>query len=227
MKAYEEVDYILCPSEFVRKSFLSNGFSPEKIIKVNFGFPSIKIGDPSKTKSKTFRILYVGQLHYRKGLRYAIQAFSKLKNSNKEFVIVGPKTSITGLENTKIPDGVIFTGPLKGRALEEEYMKANVFLLPSLEEGLALVQGEALSFGLPLLITSNTGGEDIITNGVEGFIVPPANSDELANKLQWMCDDRELLESMSQSAFKTAKLLGSWDNAAERLVSELRNRIHH
>ena len=206
-----------------RRSFLTKGFSKDKLLKVNFGFPAIEIGSNKggENQDDTFRIVYVGQIHYRKGLRYAIEAFKALKHPKKEFVIVGPETPVTGLEKVSIPDGVIFTGPLKGEELKNQYRRASVFVLPSLEEGLALVQGEALSFGVPLLITSNTGGDDIISDGKEGFIVPPADVKALTERLQEMADNKFLLEEMSAAALETAQTLGSWDAAVANLVSQL------
>lgn len=221
MVTYEHADCILCPSEFVRSSFISKGFAPERLIKVNFGFPAIEVNTGKKQEDDTFRVLYVGQIHYRKGLRYAIEAFKKLKHPKKEFVIVGPKTAVTGLEKTQIPDNVVFTGVLKGNELKKQYQNASVFILPSLEEGLALVQGEALAYGLPVLITTNTGGSDFVKDGREGFIVPPCDAELLAGRLQQMADDRLLLQGMSAAALHTAKTLGSWDIAAEKLISEL------
>ncbi|MFK8163473.1 MAG: glycosyltransferase family 4 protein, partial [Lewinella sp.] len=224
LESYEDSDYILCASEFVKRSFLERGFADEKLLKVNFGFKTFSSDNHQsapKGKDDVFRVLYVGQLHFRKGLRYAIEAFKQLKHPNKEFFIVGPKTTITGLENVSIPDGVTFTGVLKGEDLAEQYRQASLFVLPSLEEGLALVQGEALSFGIPLLITTNTGGEDIITNGKEGFIVPPADTQALLEKMQLVADDPLLREEMSANAFETTSSLGSWDAAGAKLVSEL------
>ena len=226
LETYEEADCILCPSDFVRRSFISKGFSPDRLIKVNFGFPAVEVNTERKEYSKddTFRVLYVGQLHYRKGLRYAIEAFRKLRHPKKEFVIVGPANPVTGLEKTSIPEGVTFTGPLKDEALKNQYRNASVFILPSLEEGLALVQGEALAFGVPLLITTNTGGDDIIKDGVEGFIVPPADIDSLADRLQHMADESELLNRMSANALIAAQTLGSWDVAVQKLVEGI-NRV--
>ena len=225
LKTYEQADCILCPSKFVEQSFLSKGFSADRLIKVNFGFPPIArdVLEYNKTKNGVFRLLYVGQLHYRKGLHYAIEAFRKLRHPKKEFIIVGPKTTFTGLEKTRIPDGVYFTGPLKGEELQNQYRKANVFVLPSLEEGLALVQGEALSSGLPLIITHNTGGEDIIKNGREGFVVSPGEIDPLAERMQEMADNELLAEQMSLAALETAKNLGSWSKASGRLIAQLEN----
>jgi alpha-maltose-1-phosphate synthase len=221
LKTYEIADCILCPSDFVKNSFISKGFSPQKLLKVNFGFPAIEIAGHRKPAGETFRVLYVGQIHYRKGLRYAIEAFRRLKHPKKEFVIVGPKTPVTGLENISLPEGVIFTGSLKGEELKNQYRNASVFVLPSLEEGLALVQGEALAFGIPVIITTNTGGGDFVVDGREGFIVNPGQVDPLADRLQQMADDKLLLEEMSVAALHTAKTLGSWDIAVEKLISQL------
>lgn len=226
LKAYAAADYILCPSSFVRNSFLDKGFDPNRLLKVNFGFtPMASLDEPRRENNKEiFRVLYVGQLNFRKGLRYAIEAFKQLRHPNKEFVIVGPKAGVTGLEKTTIPEGVVFTGTLKGEELKEQYRKASVFVLPSLEEGLALVQLEALSFGVPILITTNTGGDDIIRNGQQGFIVEPGNAKALAEKLQLMAGDHTLLQCMSYEALKTAHAYGSWERSVlklERLITPL------
>lgn len=223
LKAYENADYILCPSEFVRNSFLQRSFPADRLLKVNFGFSPMKNVQRTRVtnKNETFRVLYVGQLHCRKGLRYAIEAFRQLKHPKKEFVIVGAKSGITGLEKMQIPKEVVFTGTLKGEELHEQYRKADVFILPSLEEGLALVQLEALSFGVPLLITTNTGGDDIIDNGVHGFIVPPADHHALRDRLQEMTDNKHLLAEMSEQALHVTDNYGSWDLAVKRLADLL------
>ena len=222
LEAYDTADYILTPSEFVRRSFIERGVAPEKLLKVNFGFQTFSALQqaPRVADDGTFRMLYVGQLHFRKGLRYALQAFNRLQHPKKEFIIVGPKTTHTGLENERIPSGVRFTGVLKGDELAEAYRNASVFVLPSLEEGLALVQGEALSFGIPLLITTNTGGEDLITHGQEGFIVPPADADALTEALQQLADEPQLRAAMSDRALEATQRLGSWDAAGAKLIGE-------
>ena len=228
LKTYETADHILCPSEFVRRSFLDRGFCPTRLLKVNFGFSPMQPATQTRVVEikKCFRILYVGLLHYRKGLRYAIEAFKKLKHPNKQFIIVGGRSGVTGLERVSLPEEVVFTGTLKGEELNEQYRKATVFILPSLEEGLALVQLEALSFGIPILITTNTGGDDIIKDGVQGFIVPPGDTNALHEKLQQMADDRLLVEEMSGNALQTAYSYGSWDHAVKRLADILKPIIN-
>lgn len=225
LQAYEEADYILCPSDFVVNSFLEKGFAPEQLIKVNFGFPPQETGAAEAKPAGVFRVLYVGQLNYRKGLHYAVEAFRQLQHPRKEFVIVGPETPVTGLEKTDIPPGVTFTGALKGEELKAQYRAASCFVLPSLEEGLALVQSEALAFGLPLLTTTNTGGADLITDGQEGFIVPPADAEALREKLQLLADDPNRLTQMAAAAARTARTFDTWDVAGQRLVAEVAARV--
>lgn len=218
IEEYAQADYILTPSDFVKTSFLSAGFPDEKILKVPFGFDSLPVTvKPRDTDS--FTVLYVGSISVRKGIRYLIQAFDKLKHPRKKLVLVGPRTELDGLRGISIPDGVIFTGVLKGHDLAAAYQTADVFCLPTLEEGMALVLGEALSYGLPIVTTTNSGGYDMMTDQQEGFIVPIQNSDAIAEKLQRLADDADLLQAMRLSAQNRATSLAGW-SATEALLTD-------
>lgn len=221
LRAYEEADCILCPSSFVRNSFLDRGFAEERLLKVNFGFTIPSMVHSRRDTDEIFRILYVGQIHFRKGLRYAIEAFRRFKHPRKELLLVGPLTKVTGLNNTILPEGVRFTGSLKGEQLEYAYANASVFVLPTIEEGLALVQCEAMAAGLPLITTSHSGADDLITHGLEGLIVPPCDATALLNAFQLLADDPDLRGRMGQAALRTASKLGGWDVSAARLVNSL------
>ncbi|EHQ28457.1 glycosyltransferase family 4 protein [Mucilaginibacter paludis] len=224
LKEYDAADYILVPSDFVRNSFLEYGFPFEKIIKVPYGFNSFPNQDqlPDSDTSDDFTILYVGSVSVRKGLRYLLKAFDNFEHPKKKLVIVGPDVAgENGIRDLKIPENVVFTGALKGEELENAYKSANVFCLPSIEEGLALVLGEALSFGIPIVATINTGATDIISDGVEGFIVPIRDPLSISEKFQQLADDKELYFNVKQNAVKKAKGLKGWDVAGDLLVSSL------
>jgi glycosyltransferase involved in cell wall biosynthesis len=154
-----------------------------------------------------------------------MNAFQRLKHPCKEFLIVGPKTQTTGLEGMSIPDHVRFTGILKGYQLEQAYASASAFVLPTIEEGLALVQGEAMAAGLPLITTSHSGAEDIMTHGVEGFIVPPCDSDALVDAFQCLADDPVRLKKMGAAASSKAKDLGGWDAYTRKLIELFRDLL--
>ena len=224
LRAYEEVDLILCPSSFVRRSFLEKGFPAERLLMVNFGFTHRPTGNTRPAAAKDpgiFRMLYVGQLNFRKGLRYALEAFRRLQHPRKEFVIVGPRTKVTGLENVSLPVGVTFAGVLKGTDLEKAYASATVFVLPTLEEGLSLVLGEAMVAALPVVTTTHSGGDDLIQNGIEGFVVAPAEPDQMLEALQKLADSPELCERMGRAALARSCELGDWDATAGKLVTAL------
>lgn len=220
---YDIADYILMPSNFVKRSFLKMGFPEEKLLKVPYGFDKLTDHTLSSVADiNIFTILYVGSISVRKGLRYLIEAFEKLNHPAKKLVIVGPENTPNGLHDIIIPAGVVFTGVLKGQELEAAYQNASVFCLPSIEEGLALVLGEALSYGIPIIATENTGADDIITDGEEGFIVPIRQADVIAQKLQIFADDKVLYNTMKKKAMKRANSLSGWDETGRLLVETLK-----
>jgi len=225
VKEYEEADYILLPSEFVKRSFIAKGFPERKLLKVSYGFNKSSYHDDANIKNdqgqSSYTILYVGSICVRKGVRYLIEAFKKLSHPKKRLVLVGPNVNDGALNGLILTPDIVFTGVLKGKNLEQAYHAADVFCLPSIEEGLALVLGEALSFGLPIITTCNTGADDIITDGREGYILPIRDSISIWQKLQAFVDDPELFKKFQQNAFNRSKQLNGWEETGKNLVSTL------
>jgi len=171
---YDVADRIVVPSEFVRRGFLERGFAPEKLIKIPYRVNRV-LGEKARRNDRkrtddTFRILYVGSVSPRKGLRYLIEAFSGIRHPDKELWIVGPVASPSGLESLTIPKGVVIKGILKGEKLQAAYQSSSLFCLPSIEDGFGIVLGEALAYGLPVVATCNSGAEDLMDHGREGII---------------------------------------------------------
>lgn len=219
LKEYDEADYILLPSEFVKRSFIEKGFPATKLIKVPFGFDNLNKAEINKAENADapFTVLFVGSISVRKGVRYLIQAFKNLDVPNKKLVIVGPKAEVSGIEDIQISEDIVFMGVLKGDDLANVYSSADVFCLPTLEEGMALVQGEALSFGLPIITTTNSGGDELITDGKEGFIVPIRDAEAIHDKLKQLSSDRKLLLDMKVAAQNKAMALNGWKESGDRL----------
>lgn len=223
LKEYDNADYILLPSEFVRRSFIEKGFPVSKLVKVPFGFENLN-NEETKTvenNQEDFTILFVGSVSVRKGVRYLIEAFNALVLKNKKLIIVGPKSLVSGIEDIILFDNIIFKGVLKGSDLANAYTTADVFCLPTIEEGMALVQGEALSYGLPVITTTNSGGDELITDGQEGFIVPIRDTEAIYLKLKLLSSDRKLLHKMKLAAQKKAASLNGWDTSGTLLCEKL------
>jgi glycosyltransferase involved in cell wall biosynthesis len=87
------------------------------------------------------------------------------------------------------------------------------------EEGLALVQAQAMACGVTVIATTNTGAEDLFTDGVEGFIVPIRSPEAIREKLQWMMDNSELHDQMARAALERVESLGGWDRYGECVES--------
>ena len=100
----------------------------------------------------------------------------------------------------------------------------DVLVLPSIVEGRALVQQEALSCGLPLLVTPNAGGEDLVEDGRTGFLVPIRKPQALAEKIEWFGDHRTKLPEMRKLCREKARAY-PWTNYAQQIINFcLRNK---
>jgi glycosyltransferase involved in cell wall biosynthesis len=228
LQEYEEADYILLPSDFVRNSFLEKGFPAHKLLKVPFGFENMAGSAPAPAKEPgTFTVLYVGSISVRKGIRYLLDAFARLQHPNKRLLLVGPDANDGALAGTILPPGAVLTGSLKGDELTRADQSASVFCLPSIEEGLALVLGEALSFGLPIIATTNTGATDLFTDGHEGYIVPICSSDAILEKLQLLADNPDVLQQLGAASYAKAESLDGWQQTGQNLVSALQGVYAH
>src|SRR5207245_8344167 len=99
------------------------------------------------------------------------------------------------------------------------YSQASVLVLPSIQEGLALVQAQAMACGLPVIATTNTGAEDLFTEGVEGFIVPIRDPKAIREKIEWLLDNPVRRQEMGVAALQRVKSLGGWDTYGKQAVA--------
>ena len=217
LEEYEEADIILVPSFFVKKSF--EKYYTKKVHFINFGvnlenfFPI----DGIKKDDKFFDILFIGGLSIRKGLHYLLEAFHKFDHPNKRLHIVGSHTRDKNFFNDKLKHDKIFVhGHINHLKLKEIISKSHVFVLPSLEEGFAYVIFQALACGCPVIVSENTGAEEIVNKNKCGFVVPIRNAQTISDRFTLLADNKNLLNECSANALKLAKN-NTWDHYVNKL----------
>jgi glycosyltransferase involved in cell wall biosynthesis len=223
---YETADFITVPSEFTRRSFIAEGISAEKVIKIPYGADVSRFHRVASPPDDTFTVLFVGRVSFRKGALYLIDAFNQLPIRNKKLIFVGTVSAVIEpfLHQRKL-DQVSFLGQVPHGELREYYSRAHVLALPSVEEGLACVMGEAMACGCPVIATENTGAEDLFENEREGFILPPRDVQSLTQRLQQIFEDPSLRASMSASAIDRTRSIGGWDSYGDKFLSFLHQHV--
>ena len=126
--------------------------------------------------------------------------------------MLGPDVELTLIGHRFAPNAIVDSACERWRWFEslpheqvlEIMTQSDVLVLPSLSEGFGLVVTEALACGLPVIVTPNVGASDLIKDGREGFVVPICSAEAIAERLNALNEDRELLARMSQNAHRTA-----------------------
>jgi glycosyltransferase involved in cell wall biosynthesis len=153
-------------------------------------------------------------------VQYLLQAFYELNLPDAELWVVGSLTKeIEPFLAKYQSDRIILKGKHPQNQLRWFYSQCSVFCLASIEEGLAMVQPQAMACGLPVIHTTNTGGEDIVRNGIDGFCVPIRDVEALKEKILFFYENPESLVEMGKNALKQARGSLSWDDYGKKMIS--------
>jgi glycosyltransferase involved in cell wall biosynthesis len=224
---YALADAITVPSTVARRSFLQMGVPAEKIYVIPYGVRLDRFTPTTPPPVDSFHVLFAGQISLRKGIPYLLEAFARLRHPHKHLTLVGAvQDDIRPLLATLPTQDVTFTGNLPQPQLAALMSRSHVLALPSVEEGLALVQGQAMACGCPVIATIATGAEDLFTHSVEGFILPDRDTAALTARLQQLADDPALRARMSAAALARVRHLGGWDHYGAQWDTLLHTLTH-
>lgn len=217
----ELADVVLCPSPFVLESLPEKARLNKTCVVAEFGSPSVPAMARARRDAKDkLKLLFAGSLTQRKGLADLFAAVKLLKRSDVELIVMGAPIAPLNFYRGQL-DAFGYEAP-RAHAQVLELMRAcDVFVLPSIVEGRALVQQEAMACGLPLIVTPNAGGEDLIEEGRTGFLIPIRASEILAEKIEWFAEHRELLPEMSRAAQAKAGEY-TWEAYGEKVLATVR-----
>ncbi len=212
-------DVVICPSKFVYDSLPPTAHKTKKCIVAEFGSPEIRLQTQKSTDltHSPLRLLFAGSMTQRKGLADLFAAMKLLNRSDVELVVIGTPLMPMEFYRTQLPD-FTYEATRSHQAVLQLMQSCDVFVLPSIVEGRALVQQEAMSCGLPLIVTANAGGEDLIDEGKTGFLVPIRSPEKIAEKIAHFADNRHKLNEMSTLARQKAAQI-TWNNYCQKILN--------
>ncbi|MCL5023313.1 MAG: glycosyltransferase family 4 protein [Nitrospirae bacterium] len=185
---------IMVNSVWTRDALIKQGVDPGKIIVIPLTYDYVA-GPIVKDffGQRPLRVLCLGRVTLTKGIQYLMQAAAMLDDA-VEIRIVGP-IGITAKIVKDCPSNMTFLGAVRRSQIHAHYNWADVFVFPTLSDGFGLTQLEAMAHGLPIIATSRCG--KVVTDGVDGFIVPPNDSEAIGHSLAQLAGDPMLCHKMA------------------------------
>ncbi|NUO08525.1 MAG: glycosyltransferase family 4 protein [Candidatus Brocadia sp.] len=220
LQEYEEADYISIPSTFVKKTFLEKGIPESKLIQVPYGVDLFQFRQIPKNDD-VYRVVFAGGMTLQKGVHYLLRAFSELNLSNSELILLGGITDEIKPFFKKYQGQFKYIGAVSQKELASYYSQSSVFVLNSIQDGFGMVIIQAMACGLAVIATTNTGAENIVRNGIDGFIIPIRDVEALKEKLLYLYENPEICRQMGQSAKKRVSNAFSWDDYGNKYVNFL------
>lgn len=209
---YEKADFIQVPSLFVKKTFLEQDISENKLLYTPLGVDLRFFYRQSINLPKKFRLIYVGQLSIRKGLPLLIDAFTKLNLPNAELCLIGALTQeIKVFVDTITHKNINYLGVMSQTKLITELNNSSVFIINSVEDGFAQVVPQAMACGLSVICTENVGGADLVENGKTGFVIPIHDLHALQEKILYFYENPEQIIEMGYAAQQKVQQNYTWD----------------
>jgi alpha-maltose-1-phosphate synthase len=208
-------DYCIAASQFTRNSLLGAGVDAERILLLPLGTDLEQFRFVRRSADGPFRILFVGGIGQRKGVKYLLEAFELMRGRDVELTLAGPLPADTRPLDA-YRSSVRLTGRLDQAEIVREMHRAHVLVLPSVFEGFGLVLAEAMSTGMPVIASTHSAGPDLIREGCDGFVLEPDDVEGLAQRLETLRADRRRAVEMGVSAAERAREF-SWDVHTERV----------
>ncbi len=221
-KGLEEIelaDRVVIPSEFVRRTFVENGVPSDKLVVAPYG-ADLSLFRRLPKRDDVFRVIFVGNIGIQKGVHYLLDAWKRLGSARGELVLVGSVEADARAILARHEGCFRLAGHVPQEKLSRLYSDASVFVLPSLQEGSALVTYEAMACGLPLIVTENTGS--VARDGRDGFIVPVRDPDAIAEKLLRLRDNPDEARTMGDEAMKHVRNF-TWERYADTVTDAYRS----
>ena len=213
---------ILVNSAWSRSALVKQGADPARIAVIPLAYEAApSTATPPERRDGTLSVLWLGSVILRKGIAYLMEAAKQLAGEPVRFVVAGP-SELRPEVMAQAPSSIQWLGQVPRSEVARLYQSADVFVLPTLSDGFAITQVEALAYGRPVVTTPNCG--DVVEDGRTGFIVPARDATALADALRRFVRDPRLAGAMRPACLETAARF-SIDAFADRLTSIIRKGL--
>lgn len=216
----ELAEMVICPSNFVLESLPSATRASKPCLVAPFGSPATPDQPkPARPGDGPLRVLFAGGLTQRKGLADLFAAMKLIGSAKVELVVMGSLLQPLAWYRARCPH-FRYEAPRPHAAVLRLMRSCDLLVLPSIVEGRALVQQEAMASGLPLITTRNAGADDLIEEGETGFLIPIRSPESIAEKISWCASHRESISGMGIAAQRRAARL-TWHGYGEKVLAAI------
>jgi glycosyltransferase involved in cell wall biosynthesis len=211
-------DIVLVPSAFVSET-VGKFHDRKRVAIAPYGVDLADWAPTSRSKSgPVIKFLFAGQCSLRKGVPLLIDAWQAAGLKDAHLQLVG-SWQLAESKKRDFPPNCSWMGPISANALRDIYQEADVFVFPTFFEGRALVVGEALASGLPVLTTAASGAADMIDDQC-GRLMPIGDKGALVEHLRWFGRNRDGLPGMARAARLMAERW-TWANYRHCVASSI------
>ncbi|HLK62889.1 MAG TPA: glycosyltransferase family 4 protein [Bryobacteraceae bacterium] len=197
-------DHWIAASSFTRDTLVEHGIDAGRVHIVPYGVRPERFQKTGARAQGRLKLLFVGSITQRKGIRYLLEALRLLDTRQVEVTVCG--WAVDDLMLFRGFEDVVKVCPSASAVeLSEAYASSDLFVFPSLAEGFGHVLLEAMAAGLPVAATTRTAAPDLIRNGDEGFVIEPESASAIAEAIEWALVHRARLRAMGTAARERAR----------------------
>lgn len=233
----EEREYRMCDrlcvlSTFAWKSFVDAGFPASKLAMLPLGV-DVRAFRPSRDvlterrrrilSGEPLRVIFAGTLSFQKGL-YDFDKIARALDSRRfRFQVIGSVPPNARKFAANLPSSVEIVPRQPQANLIDWYAHGDLFMLPTLQDGFAVVLTQACANGLPILATTNCGAPDFVRDGQNGWVLPIRDPEAFIDRLRWCDEHREEVAEMVDKTYYDYRPL-DWNDVAanfETILNEM------
>jgi glycosyltransferase involved in cell wall biosynthesis len=221
---YKLADFISIPSRFCKRTFLEKGINGSKLFENTYGVSSFFKPILKSNSSKT-TFLYLGKLSIQKGIHLLLPIIELFIDNNEdfEFRFIGAiEKEIDSLITEKIRNSekVKFYGHINHYSLNQEIGWCDVAIIPSIQDGFAMVAVQIFKVGLPIIVSSNAGAEQLVKNGQNGWVIAPQQN-EIKKIMHYCIRNTIKLKEMRLQIVNESSAEMTWEQYGSRYIDFL------